>query len=201
MSIENTQPGLTGGTVPSFNEETDTDSHNDSSFHPSNTEAEESQQQEADEPTSEAKPKRQSKPKRPAGASVQVRKRIARQVLDDASRLRGADSEIRSLAANLLGCSDDPEDMAVQLAAGNPSGTKVVSTLTDVKGLSNGIERVSKLGELSDKEFAEAWSLMHELGLVGRKRPNNQIKAVTDLAEAVDSIDERLGDAVDLIDG
>lgn len=42
---------------------------------------------------------------------------------------------------------------------------------------------------------------MHELGLVGRKRPNNQIKAVTDLAEAVDGVDERLTEAVALLQG
>lgn len=149
-----------------------------------------------------SKTKKASKPKRSSAASPQVRKRIARQVLDDAARLRDADADTRSLAANLLGCDDDPDAMAIELAAGTAGNTKIVTALTEVKGLDNGIERVAKLGELNyNTEFAEAWSLLHELGLVGRKRPNNQIKAVTDLAEAIDGLDERLTDAVALIRG
>ena len=150
----------------------------------------------------EPKQKKTSKPKRSSAASPQVRKRIARQVLDDVARLREAEPETRSLAANLLGCDDDPDEMAIELAAGAAGNTKIVTVLTEVKDLDNGIERVSKLGELNySTEFAEAWSLMHELGLVGRKRPNNQIKAVTDLAEAVDGVDERLTEAVALLQG
>lgn len=203
MSIESAHDGYSNPSVPSFDDQDpaqesvpsfeETPRENETSDGPGETDV-----VPAEKPT----PKKASKSRRSTTASPQVRKRIARQVLDDVVRLRDADSETRSLAASLLGCDDDPDQMAIELAAGSAGNTKVVTTLTEVKELDNGIQRVSKLGELNyNTEFSDAWSLMHELGLVGRKRPNSQIKAVTDLAEAVDGIDDRLTDAVALIQG
>lgn len=203
MSIESAHDGYSNASVPSFDDQEpaqasvpsyeETPQETDPSDRPGGSDVASAQK---------PAPKKSSKPRRSTTASPQVRKRIARQVLDDVVRLRDADSETRSLAASLLGCDDDPEQMAIELAAGSAGNTKVVTTLIEVKQLDNGIQRVSKLGELNySTEFSDAWLLMHELGLVGRKRPNSQIKAVTDLAEAVDGIDDRLTDAVALIQG
>lgn len=92
--------------------------------------------------------------------------------------------------------------MAVEVVAGESNSTSLVGTLTSISELDDGVERVSALGELTyDTEFAAAWSLMHQLGHVGRKRPSEKIRAIIELAKTLDDLDGRLVEAVELIDG
>lgn len=137
-----------------------------------------------------------------SSGSASSRRRTAQAAFSAYGRFAEADESLVSVAAKILGTDEDPEHMAVEVAAGESNSASLVGRLRSIAQLDDGVERVSALGELSyDTEFASAWSLMHQLGHVGRKRPSEKIKAIIELAKRLDDLDDRLVEAVELIDG